>query len=36
MTARCRWLQGALALALATGSAALWAQSTPPAKTTAP
>ncbi|WP_299020459.1 MULTISPECIES: flagellar type III secretion system pore protein FliP [unclassified Tepidimonas] len=30
MTARCRWLQGALALALATGSAALWAQSTPP------
>jgi len=30
MTARCRWLQRALALALATGSAALWAQSTPP------
>jgi flagellar biosynthetic protein FliP len=30
MTARCRWLQGVLALALATGSAALWAQSTPP------
>ena len=30
MTARCRWLQGALALALATGSATLWAQSTPP------
>ncbi|MDT7928711.1 flagellar type III secretion system pore protein FliP [Tepidimonas sp.] len=30
MTARCRWLQRVLALALATGSAALWAQSTPP------
>jgi len=30
MTARYRWLQGVLALALATGSAALWAQSTPP------
>jgi flagellar biosynthetic protein FliP len=31
MTARCRrWVQGALALALATGSATLWAQATPP------
>jgi flagellar biosynthetic protein FliP len=30
MTISRRWLRGALALALATGSAALWAQSTPP------